>query len=378
MKILYDHQVFTWQEYGGISRYYYELIKAQRGSAGLSLVHSNNEYIVADPELGALVTRKPIIARPSKIQRLFTSKKSRRRKSAEVINLAHSIEQLKAGAYDLFHPTYYDRYFIEHVGGRPFVLTVHDMIHELFPEHFQLRDPASAQKRELVQKAAHIIAVSECTKKDLMDLYGVAESRITVIYHGSSLRADGPSAQLVLPEKYFLLVGSRGTYKNCYFTVRALRDVLNRFSDVHLVFAGGGPFSEEERGFFFGLGLAERVHQAPAPDEALRSLYARAEAFIFPSLYEGFGIPTIEAFSCGCPVLSSDTAALKEVAGDAALYFEPKNVQSIQQAVVRILSEPGMREDLRKKGELRLQFFSWKKCAAQTVAVYEKVLGGSR
>jgi glycosyltransferase involved in cell wall biosynthesis len=120
------------------------------------------------------------------------------------------------------------------------------------------------------------------------------------------------------------------------------------------------------------------VHQTPAPDESLRSLYARAEAFIFPSLYEGFGIPTLEAFSCGCPVLSSDTAALREVAGDAALYFEPKSVQSIQQAMVRILSESGLRNDLRKKGEQRLMLFSWKKCAAQTLAVYEKVLGGSR
>jgi glycosyltransferase involved in cell wall biosynthesis len=378
MKVLYDHQVFTWQDYGGISRYYYELIKAQHGSCELSLLHSNNEYIVADTGLSGEISRKPVIRRYSKLERLFKSKKSRRPKPVEEINQGHSIVRLNAGEYDLFHPTYYDRYFLDHIGNRPFVVTVYDMIHERFPEHFQISDPASPQKLELVRRATHVIAISENTKKDLIEFCGIDESRISVTYLGSSLQDSPVLADLTLPGRYLLMVGSRGAYKNCYFAIRALRDVLSRYSDLHIVFAGGGEFSAEELKFFSGMGLAGRVHHFSAADAVLRTLYSKAEAFIFPSLYEGFGIPTIEAFSCGCPVLSSNTPALREVAQDATLYFDPKSIQSIQEAALRIIEESGLREDLRKKGAARLTGFSWKTCAAQTIAIYENALGGSR
>jgi len=375
MRILYDHQVFTWQDYGGISRYFYELINRQQGTAELSLVQSNNEYIRADLALSACVEGKPLQRRYSKLEKIFIPKKVRNRVPGAEVNQAHTLAKLAAGGYDLFHPTYYDRYFLEHLGGRPFVLTVYDMIHELYPEHFHLWDPVSPQKRELVQKAAHVIAISESTKRDLIDLYDVEESRISVTHLGSSFQADGPLSNLTLPGKYFLMVGSRGTYKNCHFTLRALSRLLRSHPEIHIVFAGGGRFSDDEKRFFAELGLIERVYHFPAGDADLRALYSRAEAFIFPSLYEGFGIPALEAFSCGCPLLASNTAALREVAGDAALYFEPKSSHELVANVERILSEPQLRSALKQKGAERLKQFSWDRCAEQTMEVYRKVLG---
>lgn len=375
MKILYDHQVFTWQDYGGISRYYYELLSRQRESAELSLVQSNNEYIRADSVLSARVENKPVQRRYSKLEKIFIPKKVRNRVPGAGVNLAATLQRLQAGDFDLLHPTYYDRYFLEHLGGRPFVLTVYDMIHELYPEHFQMRDPVMPNKRELVHKAAQVIAISESTKRDLVNLYGLDPARISVVYLGSSLKADGPASDLPVPEKYFLMVGSRGTYKNCYFTARALSGLLKRRPDTHLVFAGGGRFSEDENRFFSELGLDGRVHHFPAGDADLRTLYGRAQAFIFPSLYEGFGIPVLEAFSCDCPVLLSNTAALREVAADAALYFEPKDLRGIAAAAERILDEPALGKRLRSAGSERLKQFSWEKCVQQTAAVYAEVLG---
>jgi glycosyltransferase involved in cell wall biosynthesis len=248
------------------------------------------------------------------------------------------------------------------------------MIHELYPEYFHLWDPVAVQKQELVRKATHVIAISESTKRDLIDFYNVEESRITVTHLGSSFQAEGTTSNLNLPGKYLLMVGSRGTYKNCYFTVRALSRLLKIQPEVHVVFAGGGRFSDDEKRFFAELDLADRVHHFPASDADLRVLYGRAEAFIFPSLYEGFGIPVLEAFSCGCPVLASSTAALREVAGDGALYFDPKSPHELVAGVERILHEPALRTELKNLGSERLKQFSWDRCAAQTMAVYRQIL----
>jgi len=375
MKVLYDHQIFGLQDFGGISRYYYELLKRQRGCAELSLAQSNNEYVRADMELASQVAPKPLPRRYSKLERIVVPKKIRNRVPGARENMKCTSAKLKEGGFDLFHPTYYDPYFLDGLQGRPFVLTVHDMIHELYPEYFHLTDSVSADKRKLVEKAAHIITVSATTKRDLVNIHGIEESRITVVYHGSSLNSEGPEGNLQLPGKFLLMVGSRASYKNCYFALQALSKLFKRIPELSVVFAGGGPFSGGEQGYFSTLGLSGRIHYYPAGNSALRMLYKRAEAFIFPSLYEGFGIPLLEAFSCGCPVLSSNTAALREVAADAALYFEPKDLHAMESAVERILCESALRERLRVSGYERLSQFSWERCAKETTVVYEKVLG---
>jgi len=157
--------------------------------------------------------------------------------------------------------------------------------------------------------------------------------------------------------------------------LRALREIIQATPGLHLVFAGGGPFTRHEQQFIEILGLSARVHYHEASTPSLVSLYQRALALLCPSLYEGFGLPVTEAFNCGCPVLSSRATALAEVAGDAALYFDAKNILSLQETVTRALRDPALLPALREKGVLRAEEFSPLKCARETAAAYARILG---
>lgn len=373
MKILYDHQIFSWQEFGGISRYYYELLRAIGDTATLSLSLSDNEYLHADPAFACRIKSKSTYQRPRSVSRLFKS--VRRRHNPDGLNRLGSIAALKRGSYDLFHPTYYEPYFVPFLKGRPFVLTVYDMIHEILSEHFDQTDPASANKLKLVQHASHIIAISESTKKDLVSVTGMDPDKISVIHLGSSFSnaAERP-AMLSLPRRYILYVGTRRGYKNFALTARAVQELLKGCPGCHLVCAGGGPFTAEETCLFSELGINGRVEYYEATTPNLLSLYQRAAVFVFPSLYEGFGIPLLEAFSCGCPVIASRTAALMEVAGDAAIYFDPKNAYSLGDTASKVINDPALQAALREKGTRRLRSFSWEKCARETMAVYQQTL----
>jgi hypothetical protein len=143
MKILYDHQIFAWHNYGGVARYFYELLKAQTTEAELALKYSDNEYLRADNVLRGTISPKPTLQRKSRLARVFGWRAHNAGENAEVANRDLAVSRLCAGQYDVFHPSYYDPYFLEWIGDAPFVVTVYDMIHELFPEHFSIDDPVS-------------------------------------------------------------------------------------------------------------------------------------------------------------------------------------------------------------------------------------------
>jgi glycosyltransferase involved in cell wall biosynthesis len=376
IRVLYDHQVFTWQNFGGISRYYADLLSVLHTSAAfepqLSLAYSDNAHIAESAPWKDAIQPKSACKLPLSV-RFF--RKSRARYSPAAINRKRSIATLQLGEHDLVHPTYYDPYFLEHLGGKPFVITVYDMIHELFPEHY-LDDPTVREKEQVIRRADHILAISHSTKKDLVEIYGIAPEKISVTHLGTAFSpATCPPAALQLPEKFLLHVGHRGGYKNAYFMLRALREILRATPALHIVFAGGGPFTKNELQFIDILGLAGRVHYHEASTPSLVTLYQRALVLLCPSLYEGFGLPVTEAFNCGCPVLSSRTPALAEVAGDAALYFDAKNIVSIQETVAHALNDRDALPALRAKAALRAKEFSPLKCARETAAVYSRLLG---
>jgi glycosyltransferase involved in cell wall biosynthesis len=174
-KILYDDQIFTGQRYGGISRYFSELIKHSQGLFDYELagIYSDNEHV-----------REFNVFKPFPIKAPFKGKK-RLMSILQIRNKPDSIEKIKKGNFDVFHPTCYETYFMEHLKGKPYVLTVHDMIAELYFS----KDPETAAngKREIITKANHIIAISECTKNDVLRFYPDVSERISVVYHGTSL-----------------------------------------------------------------------------------------------------------------------------------------------------------------------------------------------
>jgi len=295
----------------------------------------------------------------------------------EIKNLKTSDELLEKSDYDVFHPTYFDNYFINNL-KKPFVLTVYDMIYEIYSERFFKNTNRFIRKqKELINKATHIIAISENTKKDIIDICNIGEEKISVVYLGNSFNyTKSDIFDLTLPEKYILYVGDRHIYKNYEFFLKSIKPLLIKDKDLFLICAGSVGLSSKEKQFLISNRLADKVIHLPLiDDKVLMNLYSRAFCFVFPTLYEGFGIPILEAFSCGCPAVLSNTSSLPEVGGDdAAVYFDPEDSESILEAVRNVISSSTQRDNLRQKGYEQLKKFSWRKCAVETKKVYESVI----
>ena len=293
-----------------------------------------------------------------------------------IINKKISEKYISKGDYDLFHPTYYDPYFLDFLNGKPFVLTILDMIHEIFPEIFPLKDKTSERKKLLAQKAAKIIAISENTKRDIIKFLGIGENKIEVIYLGNSLKIkkDIKTINIKIPEKYILFVGSRRGYKNFELFIEVISPLINDDNKLNIVCAGGGKFNNKEIEKLKNLKIKDKVFYYSGSDSILAYLYQKAVAFIFPSLYEGFGIPVLESFASGCPVICSKTSSLPEVAGDAVVYFDPTDKLSMLNSIKKVIYDDELRKQLMDKGIERVKEFTWKKTAEKTKKIYEEIL----
>lgn len=239
--------------------------------------------------------------------------------------------------------------------------------------------------RKLLRSDA-VIAISEATKNDLIKLFGIDSEKITVIYPGmdhslfNRENAGDPSRQnqvlsrYGIEGKYLLYVGDSEWRKNLR---RVLEALVKLDSDIRLVLVGKRARGDAVlHGWIRELGLEGRV-MAPGfvPDEDLPPLYGAAEAFLFPSLYEGFGLPVIEAMACGCPVITSNVSSMPEIAGDAALLVDPTDVKQIAEAIKKVLNGNGVKSALSEAGVRRADFFSWEKSAKETVALIRSVAG---
>jgi glycosyltransferase involved in cell wall biosynthesis len=384
MKVLYDPQIFERQNFGGISRYFYEIINNINNpefESEISIKYTSNSYLLSSEMFKYQVEQRPDFHDQFLNGKRFLGKsklfklKTFFKPSPDLSNFNYELtkDRFQKQDFDIFHPTYYKNYFLPYLKNKPFVLTIHDLIHELYPEFFPLDDEIYSSKKELLQKASHIISVSNQTKSDLMKFYDIPESKISVIYHGNSLKEDKISKEPRLDFKYLLYVGQRKNYKNFYFFVSSISSLLKEDKRLKIICTGEN-FNPKELTFLKLSGLEDKVMYMKANDHHLHYLYSNAEAFVFPSLYEGFGIPVLEAFSCGCPCLLSTGGSLPEIGGDAALYFNPKDPDDIRNTVNRILTNKTIKEELIFKGKERLKNFSWEKASVQTYEVYKKVL----
>jgi len=378
MKILYDHQIFTWQDYGGISRYFCELMSQYATEPGISfrlaLRYSQNDHLRQQPLLNRFWTqRNDFFSDSSGITRF------QRGIHINVLNHVfnnqrESVQRLKEQDFDLFHPTYFDPYFLRYLKTKPYVLTVYDMIIELFPDMFK-GDTTAIQKKKVIECATKIIAISENTKTDIIRFYDIDPKKIEVIPLATSLKVNTPDSAPTRPHKYILFVGNRGTYKNFIFFINSVSSLLCKEKDLTVICAGGGMFSDDEMHLLDDLGIKTQVLYYPIiNDSTLSHLYRNAILFVFPSLYEGFGIPVLEAFSCGCPVAASNCSSLPEVGNESVRYFDPNNSDSIRQVVEDIVHNDSLQESLRKRGYQRLDHFSWEKTARATRNVYDNLL----
>jgi len=384
MIVSYDYQIFEHQIYGGISRYFYELIKGLEQhpdvSYSLPLKQSSNHYIKRIPSIangiksGSDYYNQFLFGTEFRGKWTLFQRWNQLFPQAVTANRRHAIEVFKSGAFDIFHPTDLSDYFLDYIGNKPFVVTIHDMIDEYFPEYsFHVHSNyQTSVKENLIKKAAGIIAVSESTKRDILHRFNVDEKKIKVIYHGVSELEDQHTDSRLIVDNYFLYVGKRAHYKNFYFFLQCIQSLLTKDRSLKIVCAGP-PFNKIESTYFNDLGIVENLIHVDADDRVLGNLYQHALAFVYPSLYEGFGIPILEAFKFGCPVILSNSSSLPEVAGDAGIYFTPKDIGSVRQAVQLVMRDKALRTEIIQKGYARLQNFPLKKMVDQTVAFYKSI-----
>lgn len=369
MKIIFDHQIFTQQSYGGISRYF---VRLAQGLIALgehvdvvSPLH-RNRYLEKLPQ--SRVHGFGFERFPPKTGRLaiFTNDQLSKFK----------IRKLNP---DLLHETYYSaKPVYSSVKGR--VITVYDMIHEKFSSEFPIRDRTTQKKRASIARADHVICISHSTKRDMCELFDVPEDKVSVVHLGFEKFKDRiePSHELqrrVNARPYLLYVGSRGGYKNFSRFLKAVASdaILKDTFDV-LAF-GGGKFTSAELDLINTLGFrSQAVRQMGGSDWILGTLYDQASAFVYPSVYEGFGLPPLEAMAHNCPVVASNSSSMPEVIGNAGEYFDPMNIEAQAQAICRVALDETRRNELIAAGHQRLPLFSWSRCALETQAVYQKVL----
>ncbi len=278
-------------------------------------------------------------------------------------------KQLKRQPADLFFSPVYEGIFFPNV---PQIVTVHDLIPLKYPElspkwqyYYRYALPF------LLKQSQHIICVSEYTKQDIVSNYQLNPESIAVVYNGYDRNLFFPQPDEAIRrkynlDKYLLYVGDMRFYKNLSRTLQAF-DRLP-LKDYQFVITG-------KKDDFFYPEIERQVAQLSAkdrvvfldyvPTEDLPALYSMAQSLVFASLYEGFGLPVLEAMACGCPVITSNTTSLTEVGGDSVLYVDPDNVEQIAQGMYEILTNIELTESLRQKGLKRSQLFSWEKTAEE-------------
>lgn len=269
------------------------------------------------------------------------------------------------------------------------IVTIHDLAFKFFPEYFTAKDlfKLNLLADHAIRKSDRIVAISNSTKKDILKLYPeVGEEKITVIHHGFDADLFQKEIGLVDSEKilknhaleagkYLLYVGAIQPRKNLGVLIKAFEKIKETHPEMKLVFAGEKAWMWEG---VFGQISKSSVRQdiiitGKVPFADLPVLYKNASVFVFPSLYEGFGMPVLEAFASGVPVVCANNSSLPEVGGEAALYFEGDDANGLVEKISLILGSDSARKEMIQKGMVRLENFSWKKCARKTLDTIKKM-----
>ena len=359
MRILYDSQIFTMQPFGAISRYFNKLALYNEGmfESFVSGKFSNNIYVQALSKM-----------KPFPIKSYFKGKG----RIQNYINCLADKKTIRKEEFDLYHPTYY--FVPEYPKNKPTVITAHDFIHEIFPEFFSVKDKTSEAKKKSFNHASRIIAISNKTKEDLLKYFPfVDESHIDVVYHAIEWEPRvKQQLSFDFDKPYILFTGQRGGYKNFLPFCKAVAPILKE-NDLYLV-CTGQPFNTEEQETLQSLQILERIKNLFATEEELRELYENALCFVFPSMYEGFGFPILEAFVSKTPCLLANASCFPEIAGNGALYFDPNSIDDMKNAIQRVVQSEALRSDLIKKGSERFEAFSMKNMIEGTVMTYNNAI----
>jgi glycosyltransferase involved in cell wall biosynthesis len=359
MKIVFDYSIFFHQKYGGVSRYFINLHNQLLGMNSkakiFAPIHTN--LYLKNYNLGGnfkyYMKKYPI----------FT------RKILKNINYLSSKTFFKFYNPDIVHQTFFENN--DYKGKFKKVITVYDLIHEIYFKDYGKSNDYKPKKFSL-ENSDQIICISNKTKEDLINIYKVDPNKIKVIYLGVSKFPELPKKNTILNQKpYLLFVGDRSKYKNFENLVKAYSSSIKLQNDFDIVCCGGGKLTDLEK-----INITDRkinlskIIQLEVDDNLLGNFYRNAVALIYPSKYEGFGLPTLEAMSLGCPVICSKHPAIIETVGNSAKIFDPENFEEIKSCIEDIVYSPSNLEIYKKAGLERCKKFNWYKCAEETLKVY--------
>jgi len=364
MKIAFDYQIFSFQHYGGVSRYFARLAQelSTKGEDIRVVAPLHQNHYLADLPDGNVLGRK-ILWQPPKSGRVL-----------KIMNRCLSWSAMMRFGPDVIHETYYNHTPVLATGAAR-ILTVYDMIHERFSSSFPDRDNTSQLKRIAVERADHIICISNSTKRDLCDIFNFPQEKVSVVHLGFEFfpMGDASTPTSMHDRPFLLFVGKRNGYKNFEGMLRAVSSRQELKNNFNIVAFGGNTFNPSELALIQSLNLRPgSVQQINGDDEILGGLYRSASAFVYPSLYEGFGLPPLEAMAHGCPVITSDTSSMPEVVGQAGESFNPSEIDAQAQAICNVVFDTTHRDALIEKGNERIDHFSWSKCAEETLKIYER------
>lgn len=356
-----DEQIFIVQQFGGISRLFAELAEqfTRDPSHAVTLeplaTSVINHYLLDEPEVAAELKVTETGSHNSAL-------------------LRYLLRPARSGNVDLVHNTFYLPRGFRDYPNAPRVMTVHDMIPEIFPNTRRRLDKLTLKHRYF-SKVDHVICVSEATRRDLERIYGPSDTPITVVHHGVDSAFRQVTERVIgVPRDYILFVGHRSAYKDADSLVHAYAKLKRHENMPDLLFVGGGEFTRDEMAQFKELGIHEHVHQASLTESEMPAVYTHARMLVFPSRYEGFGLPALEGMACGTPVVLADSSALPEVGGDAALYFPPGDSEALASVILRLLRDEELRSALVQRGFERAARWTWASSAAATARVYERTI----
>jgi len=372
MEVVVDGIIYQLQSHGGISRVFSEILPRM-----CSIEDSLHVQILTQGSLKQQLPKHknitscsvPYIDRYPYPKQLW----------GPIINIVNKImHNLKTGKgkNKIWHSTYYTtpQKWCGHS-----VATVHDMVFERFPQFYNgpKFDLFRQRKRLSVQQADAVICVSDTTRQDILRFYDLDKNRVHVVPNACSsvfrhLDNKEPPKINQIKQPFLLYLGNRARYKNFEVLAKAY-SLWSHRKDISLVLVGGKPISESEQQLIEELEITTQVKMLKdADDETLCHLYNNALAFVYPSIYEGFGIPLLEAMACGCQIIASRIPSTVEVAGDYPIYFEPEDINDLLRALDIASSEEANPKHIQLGFET-VKAYSWDKTAAQTLQIYQAI-----
>lgn len=359
MRVLYDHNVFLRGARTGVSRYFCDLVMAGRKLNQAELTIAARLHTNAFLDESGLV--RPSLRLPSNryTNRFLTHLGELSLRST-----------LRMGEWDIIHETHYSgrRYG---KGPAKIAYTVHDLIPELMPEYFRGYETIIRHRQLAFASDAHFVAISQNTATDLQRIYRVSPERIRVIHHGRSKLPDPGDVRR--RSDLVLYVGTRGSYKNFSNFVAALGGSRLLREEVELLMFGGKALTSSEIAMLEAAGIRRYSHDH-GDDLVLARAYREATVFVYPSRYEGFGLPLLEAMALDCPIICSRASCFPEIAGDAAHFFDPSSVEDMTERIAEVVTSASLQVGLAARGADRVKTFTWQRSATEHLAFYRSMI----